>query len=1162
MSSDTSVWTHGPALSAQLPEFDLAADLPTDTVVLEASAGTGKTYTVGALVARFVAEGTPLERILVVTFGRAASQELRERVRERLVEAVADLGDLAAGGAVPPDDPLLAALARTGPAGRERLTRALADFDAATIATTHQFCRQVLDSLGVAGDSDPGAELVEDLTDLTDEVVDDLYVRRFAVGGAGIPEIDRELAIHLGRQAVEHPDAALAPADAAPDSVAALRYRFADAVRREVDKRKRQRGILGYDDLLSRVARALQSDPLQSDPSESHLSESGPLESEPAPARDRMRARWSVVLVDEFQDTDPVQWDVVRRAFGGGTIVLIGDPKQAIYAFRGGDVVTYLQAARTADRLATLDVNRRSDGPLVRALSAFFAGAALGHEDIRVRPVRAAGDTSRLRRNGVPLPPFRLRMMRRSLFGTTARGKVKVAELRPAIARDLARDVLRLLVSGVEFDGRPVRAGDVAVLVNTHVQAELVRDALARRRVASVLAGSGSVYATAAAQDWHVLLEALEQPHRSGRVRAAALTPFVGLGAADLDEGGEALADELGALLRGWADLLALRGVAALLEVAATGPELAGHPGRAGLPARLLARTGGERRLTDLRQIGENLQAVAAREGLGLAALIAWLRQRRSESVTEVPTDRLRRLDSDASAVKVMTVHVSKGLQFPVVYVPFAADLYRKEVSEVLQLHDADGHRVLDVGGPTGPGYGLRLRRANEERAGEALRLLYVALTRAQSQVTTWWGPGTNAEGSGLHRMLFGRKTDGVDVEMSVPVGSDDQARARVEQVQAAGGPMVEWVGDDPEPAPLPAPPAPPDMAVAPFDRVVDVTWRRLSYTSLSAAGQVRAQQERRPDVGSEPENGLRDDETLPGPVPELTPATADARATSLRDVVSPMVDLPSGAAFGTVVHAVLETADPEANDLASELADRCREAAASTGISVPTLATALHQVLRTPLGPLAGDRPLAAIPRRDRLAELGFELPLAGGETPSARVLLGQVAPLLRRHLPADDPLRPYADRLAATEMAEQVVRGYLTGSLDLVLRLPGPRYLVADYKTNWLAPEEDVGLTAWHYRPAALTAAMLHSDYPLQALLYGVALHRFLRWRQPGYDPERHLGGVLYLYVRGMSGPETPRVDGVPCGVFGWRPPAALTVALSDLLDGTVALSDGTAP
>jgi exodeoxyribonuclease V beta subunit len=165
----------------------------------------------------------------------------------------------------------------------------------------------------------------------------------------------------------------------------------------------------------------------------------------------------------------------------------------------------------------------------------------------------------------------------------------------------------------------------------------------------------------------------------------------------------------------------------------------------------------------------------------------------------------------------------------------------------------------------------------------------------------------------------------------------------------------------------------------------------------------------------------------------------------------------------------------------------------------------------------------------------------------------VGALAPLLREHLPAGDPLVPYAERLADPAL-DVSLRGYLTGSLDLVVRVPdgdSSRFAVVDYKTNRLAPAAEA-LTAWHYRPQALAAAMQVAHYPLQALLYVAALHRYLRWRIPGYDPESHLIGVLYLFLRGMVGAGTPRVDGVPCGVWGWRPPAALVVALSDLLDG----------
>ena len=215
-------------------------------------------------------------------------------------------------------------------------------------------------------------------------------------------------------------------------------------------------------------------------------------------------------------------------------------------------------------------------------------------------------------------------------------------------------------------------------------------------------------------------------------------------------------------------------------------------------------------------------------------------------------------------------------------------------------------------------------------------------------------------------------------------------------------------------------------------------------------------------------------------------------------------------------------------------------------------LATAILPLNLTSLGPLADGLTLAEIPLRDRLRELDFEIPLGGGDTRGPEdpdVCLRDLAPLLRAHLPADDPMVTYADRLEAPPLGDQSLRGYLTGSVDVVLRLPSGRFVVVDYKTNFL------GVETMDYTQPKLAEAMLHSHYPLQALLYSAVVHRFLRWRLPGYDPENHLGGVLYLYVRGMLGPDTPVVDGIPTGVFTWQPPASLAVALSDLLDGATA-------
>jgi exodeoxyribonuclease V beta subunit len=251
-----------------------------------------------------------------------------------------------------------------------------------------------------------------------------------------------------------------------------------------------------------------------------------------------------------------------------------------------------------------------------------------------------------------------------------------------------------------------------------------------------------------------------------------------------------------------------------------------------------------------------------------------------------------------------------------------------------------------------------------------------------------------------------------------------------------------------------------------------------------------------------------------------------------------------------------MEETDFAAPDLDAELAARIAEVQGLRSVDVgpvAALAAGLRAVIETPLGPVLGGASLRAVSRGDRLDELGFELPLAGGDRPNGWLTVQRIAAILREHTAGDDPFRAYAERLADPRL-RQSVRGYLTGSLDLVLRVAGrdgPRFAVLDYKTNWLgAPDE--ALTAWHYRPEALQAEMLRHHYVLQALLYAVALHRFLRWRLPGYDPSRHLAGVAYLFVRGMTGPDAPAADGTPAGVFAWTPPPGLVPALSDALGG----------
>jgi exodeoxyribonuclease V beta subunit len=267
------------------------------------------------------------------------------------------------------------------------------------------------------------------------------------------------------------------------------------------------------------------------------------------------------------------------------------------------------------------------------------------------------------------------------------------------------------------------------------------------------------------------------------------------------------------------------------------------------------------------------------------------------------------------------------------------------------------------------------------------------------------------------------------------------------------------------------------------------------------------------------------------------------------------LADMPGGTRIGTLVHEVFEAVDFAAEELGEEVAARLDERLARRTLDVgdrDAVVAGLTAALETPLGGALGGVRLRDIARADRVDEMAFELPLAGGEVPIGALTPGAIAAALRRHLPADDPLHRYAARLETGELRSRL-HGYLTGSLDLVLRVPGPdggrpRYAIADYKTNRLG-DYTRPLTAWDHRPAALETAMADSHYFLQGLLYAVALHRFLRWRLPDYDAGRDLAGVFYLFVRGMTGGDEPG------GVVAFKPPGALLDELSDVLDRGVA-------
>lgn len=1072
--------------------------------IIEASAGTGKTFTIAAVATRLVAvQGVALDRLLIVTFTRAATAELKGRVWDRLAKSLG----LLEGRHSPERDDYFDALATLAPPDRdlavERLRDALTEFDKAQIFTIHGFAQRLLGGLGfrarLAETLEPGE--IDDL--MLRQVASDLVVARFSA-----TQTDEIItpgdAAALGRSVIDRPDAEVVPAVDAVEGMARLRVEMATSVAAEARRRMRRTGAITFDDGLLEVRDA--------------LAEPGFGEA----AAEVLRRRYDVGLVDESQDTDPIQWEIIRRIFDGKRLVVIGDPKQSIYAFRGADIESYMSALHGAVAHTTLATNWRSDGPLVSALDSLFSGATFGDDRIEYREVDARHTGSRIDGAGAAL---RLRLVGADLDLPRYKHDpyYRVDPLRGAVAADAADEVVRLLGQGITIHHRvddqiePLGAGDIAILCRTAAQVGMVRRELARRSVPSVAARTGAVFTSEAAEDWRRFLIGLERPERMDMVKLAASTRLVGFSLAAL-----ATLDDDGALnlqsrMRDWQDTLQAGGVPALLAELTSQTDLVG---------RVLGAADGERILTDLNHIAEEMHFVSRRGRVG--SLSAWLTtamqeaQRRERNRVEEPESRQRRLETDAAAVVVQTVHAAKGLEYPVVLVPFAWDVSLWD-SATPVFHDpaaaAAGEprrRQINLGGRGSPGFDDHVALARQEEAAEEARLLYVALTRARHHMEVWWVEN------------HAKKDDAMLTELLTGNGRTPETLA----VASAGTIEVSHMSHLAPPR-VHTPPTQQDpvvLEVARLDRTPDQAWRRVSFSSLSADQPLAAVDERSEELLRTDEAEVPDDEVDGQPAPLL-----------------PMADLPAGARFGTLVHDLLENVRFDDPDLEGSILGRLEEPMRTGGweFDPAVLAAGLAAACATPLGPSPADVTLSALEATGLTRELVFELPVRTVGDPAALADIGRI---MDAHLPPTDPYRAYVTRLV--DSPSPPFRGFMTGAIDLVAKLPDGRYVVMDYKSNSLRAAGEVAGPG-DYGPNVLAGEMVSHHYVLQATLYQVALHRYLRWRLPGYDPALHLGGSAYLFIRGMIGPDTPIVNGARCGVARWQPPVEVIVALSETLE-----------
>ncbi|MDQ3287021.1 MAG: exodeoxyribonuclease V subunit beta [Pseudomonadota bacterium] len=1196
--------------------------------LIEASAGTGKTYTLATLVTRLVVEsGLRLGRILAVTFTEAATQELRARLRRRLALAVTIATELAGSpeneSSADPESVLTRMIIRRqlqhedAATLRGRLQRAESEIDLASVFTIHGFCARVLTEHALlSGQAFDAPTLAGSDRELMEEIAADLWrlhgadrveaellhvlwsspdvlardlgvlVRapilmppRPAPAPDPAPELQRALEA-LCAVFAEHGEQARADLDAAIaakhidgrkarqasyvkawDSLAKgiahsclarsddhldkltptrlrecakvgcedklppsplfdalgqwfdadqhrrqwldaqaidLLHRIRDEARVRLGDFKRQRRLRSYDDLIEGVADALD----------------GPHGAELARS---LRAQYAVALVDEFQDTDARQWSIFRRVFGGlatgtehagideptsdetedamqASLFLIGDPKQAIYGFRGGDVHTYLAARGDATIAPPLAHNFRSRPSVLRAIEALYvqAGAeAFIDPAIAFRPVAPGphSDDADYQRNG------------RAATALTVRALNSASEDRalPAgDARALATSACVAEIHAVLTDARAGRAtikglavqpGDIAVLVRSHAEAARMQCALAAVGVAAVAAGRQSLFATGEAIELLCVFTALLQPADDGRLRAALATVLLGVDGAgierlDRDEDWHR-SWQLQAMA--WRERWLRHGPLALVT------DLCAQHAQ-----RLLGLVDGERRLTNLLQLGELLQEADAR-ALGLHGLVDWLSGRIAEADPD-DEQQLLRLESDAHRVQILTLHKSKGLEFPLVYLPFAGIGKRLDKpARHCHVPDANGRVLHWKAGREDESERWQLACASHEREqrAEDARLLYVGLTRARHALWLACGPFHQAGATALAPMLA--DLDALQAHQDISVDSTD-VPAALEMLPSLDAGTV--------------PPARRSR------RTLSRDWWVYSFTQLTHASGGAETLE---DAGraSAPERPSADEAGAPARV-ETDDAGEDA----------PIDYRFSGSRFGNVLHAALEHVDFDAwcDWRAGDAPPPGQEQALRAALSEEGYAADQLDDGTAELAALVGQTLTVQLPEGARLCEL----------PPVAR----------RAEMEFHFALQPTSiDALLATLHAHGVLNGrrsfgarrqlegLMTGKIDLVYLHEG-RYYVLDYKSNRL-PD---------YRPATIERAMDDSEYSLQALIYTVALHRWLRFRLgDDYDYARDFGGVRYLFCRGLDADaqDSP-------GLHAQQPEFALVDALDALFAG----------
>lgn len=848
-------------------------------------------------------------------------------------------------------------------------------------------------------------------------------------------------------------------------------------IEQRFDSEKQRRATMGYDDMLKHLDKALQR-------------EGG------ARLAEVIRRQYPVALIDEFQDTDPIQYRIFSAVYGGAqkqaALFLIGDPKQAIYSFRGADIHTYLQARKaTAGRHYSLDTNFRSSHGMVAAVNrcfeladtypegAFRFAQADEENPLPFLAVKANGTESVWQVEGKTAPALTL-----WAYQSPEGDAISLTRYRPALAQAAATEIVRLLnlsaqgKAGFVRQGqlKPLEPADIAILVRDRMEASAIRLALAERRVRSVyLSDRESVYQSQEALDMLLWLKACAEPESDRRLRAALGTITLGLDFVQLERLNtdeqhlEAVVEQFKAYQLTWR----YQGVLPLLR---------GLMSDYQVPSRMLQLQEGERRLTNLLHLAELLQSASV-ELDGEQALIRYLEEAIADAASAGDAALLR-LESDAALIKVVTIHKSKGLEYPLVFLPFICSFRENNKGAFYRFHDEKGELKLDFSkSETGK------ERTGLERMQEDLRLLYVALTR--SRHACWLGiapvKSGNVKETHLHKSALGYLLKG-----GQPIPSNE-LQGLLQTLQGECTDILIC----PSPTPsaeiyTPQSRSPQLRPARRCDQRIAEPWWIASYSALKLAETVEPLQSNLPPQLEPPDtprqaNLEEADEPTP-PVPTLFHG-------------SDMHRFPRGAKPGTFLHGLMEWAAQEGFAKVAErkvwrkdnIARRCYTRNWDNWI-LP-LDEWMEQMLNLPIK--VGS--LAELPRKAYQPELEFWFGSVAVDT------------LALDRLVTEHTL----GGVARSPLQADTLNGMLKGFMDLVYEQAGQFY-VLDYKSNWL------GADSSFYTEPRMAEAVLEKRYELQYSLYLLALHRQLRARLGAeYDYDTHIGGAVYVFLRGLDGP-----------------------------------------